>query len=107
MMAWLYLGLAGLFEIGFTTAMRFMGQAWWSWPALLFLISAALSFRFLTLAIQTIPLGTAYAVWTGIGAFGTALLGIVLFKEPVDAVRLFFLVTLVGSIIGLKLASPP
>jgi quaternary ammonium compound-resistance protein SugE len=107
MMAWLYLGLAGLFEIGFTTAMRFIGQTWWSWSALLFLISAALSFHFLTLAIQTIPLGTAYAVWTGIGAFGTALLGIVLFKEPVDALRLFFLITLIGSIIGLKLASPP
>jgi quaternary ammonium compound-resistance protein SugE len=105
-MAWVYLGLAGLFEIGFTTAMRFIGQSWISWASLGFLISAALSFQFLNMAMQTIPLGTAYAVWTGIGAAGTVLIGVVIFKEPAGAVRLFFLATLITSILGLKLSSP-
>jgi quaternary ammonium compound-resistance protein SugE len=71
-----------------------------------FLIAAALSFQFLMMAMQSIPLGTAYAVWTGIGAAGTVLLGIIVFKEPADAVRLFFLATLIASILGLKLSSP-
>jgi quaternary ammonium compound-resistance protein SugE len=104
-MAWFYLGLAGLFEIGFTTAIRYIGQSWISWATLAFLVSAALSLQFLNLAMQTIPLGTAYAVWTGIGAAGTVLVGIMIFKEPADAVRLFFLTTLIGSILGLKLSS--
>jgi quaternary ammonium compound-resistance protein SugE len=105
-MAWIYLGLAGLFEIGFTTAMRYIGSSWISWASLGFLISAALSLQFLNMAMQTIPLGTAYAIWTGIGAAGTVLIGIMIFKEPADAVRLFFLATLIGSILGLKLSSP-
>jgi quaternary ammonium compound-resistance protein SugE len=104
-MAWIYLGLAGVFEIGFTTAMRYIGQSWLSWASVAFLISAALSFQFLNMAMRTIPLGTAYAVWTGIGAAGTVLIGILFYKEPVDALRIFFLVTLVGSILGLKLSS--
>ncbi len=105
-MAWVYLALAGLFEIGFTTAFRYIGSSWISWASLAFLISATLSLQFLNLAMQTIPLGTAYAVWTGIGAAGTVLIGIMMFKEPADALRLFFLATLIGSILGLKLSSP-
>jgi quaternary ammonium compound-resistance protein SugE len=105
-MAWIYLGLAGVFEIGFTTAMRYIGQSWLSWASVAFLIAAALSLQFLNMAMRTIPLGTAYAVWTGIGAAGTVLIGILFYKEPVDALRIFFLVTLVGSILGLKLSSP-
>jgi quaternary ammonium compound-resistance protein SugE len=104
-MAWIYLGLAGLFEIGFTTAMRFIGQSWISWTSLAFLVSAALSLHLLNMAMQTIPVGTAYAVWTGIGAAGTVLIGIFVFQEPANALRLFFLATLIGSILGLKLAS--
>jgi quaternary ammonium compound-resistance protein SugE len=105
-MAWVYLGLAGLFEIGFTTAIRYIGPTWISWASLAFLVSAALSLQFLNMAMQTIPLGTAYAVWTGIGAAGTVLIGIMIFKEPTDALRLFFLATLIVSILGLKLSSP-
>jgi quaternary ammonium compound-resistance protein SugE len=105
-MAWIYLGLAGVFEIGFTTAMRYIGQSWLSWASVAFLIAAALSLQFLNMAMRTIPLGTAYAVWTGIGAAGTVLIGILFYREPVDALRIFFLVTLVGSILGLKLSSP-
>ena len=101
-MAWFYLIVAGLFEIGFTTSLKlsnnFANKAW----ALLFFISISLSFYFLNKAIQYIPIGTAYAVWTGIGAVGTVLVGIVLFKEPSDFWRMFFIILLIGSILGLK-----
>ena len=104
-MPWLYLILAGLFEIGFTTCLKLSEGFSRLWPSLGFLCCATLSFWLLTRAIQTIPLGTAYAVWTGIGAFGTALIGILIFGEPATALRLVFLVLLIGSIIGLKLVS--
>jgi quaternary ammonium compound-resistance protein SugE len=101
-MAWIYLLLAGLFEIGFTSAMRYI-DGWRPWPLLAFLLFATLSFSCLTEAIKTIPLGTAYAVWTGIGAAGTALVGIFIFGEAATALRIFFICTLIGSIIGLKM----
>ncbi|HYG12721.1 MAG TPA: multidrug efflux SMR transporter [Methylophilaceae bacterium] len=104
-MSWLYLLLAGLFEIGFTTCLKLSESFSRLWPSLGFLLCAVASFWLLTRAIQTIPLGTAYAVWTGIGAFGTALIGILVFGEPATALRLVFLTLLIGSIIGLKLVS--
>jgi quaternary ammonium compound-resistance protein SugE len=104
-MAWIYLLLAGAFEVGFTTAIRFI-DGWKPWPFLLFLACAVASAIFLYKALDSIPLGTAYAVWTGIGAAGTVLLGIVFFKEPADTLRLLFLATLIASILGLKLVSP-
>ena len=70
-----------------------------------FLVSSALSFLFLTLAMRTLPLGTAYAVWTGIGAAGTVLVGLIWYNEPAETARLVFLLLLIGSIIGLKLVS--
>jgi quaternary ammonium compound-resistance protein SugE len=104
-MAWFFLALAGLFEVAFTTSLKlsdnFSNKPW----AAAFLISITLSFVFLNKAIQTVPIGTAYAVWTGIGAVGTALVGIVLFKEPSDFWRLFFITLLISSILGLKLVS--
>lgn len=104
--AWLILLAAGLFEVGFTTCMRlsdgFKHPLWTSG----FLVSAVLSFILLERAQRVIPLGTAYAVWVGIGAFGTALVGMLLFREPVETVRLVLLAVLVGAIIGLKLVSP-
>lgn len=103
-MSWLYLLAAGVFEIGFTTALRFSDNFTKLWPTLAFLVCASLSFSALSKATETIPLGTAYAVWTGIGAAGTAVLGIVWFGEPVTTLRIVFLLLLVGSIIGLKLA---
>ncbi|RAW03157.1 DMT family transporter [Pseudochryseolinea flava] len=106
-MAWLYLVLAGLFEVGFTTSLKFSNNFQHKPWAVAFLVSITLSFVFLNKAIQTIPLGTGYAVWTGIGAVGTAVVGIVFFKEPSDFWRLFFLVLLIGSILGLKLVSKP
>jgi quaternary ammonium compound-resistance protein SugE len=101
-MSWLFLLLAGLLEIGFTTAMRYI-DGWKPWPILAFIAAATLSFLCLQLAIRTIPLGTAYAVWTGIGAAGTALIGMAFYNEPTTTLRLVFLAVLIGAIIGLKL----
>ena len=104
-MAWLLLLLAGLFEVGFTTCLKLSDNfrhAGWSAA---FFVSITLSFLLLNRAIQSIPIGTAYAVWTGIGAVGTALVGIVFFREPADLARLFFIALLIGSIIGLKAVS--
>lgn len=105
-MAWLLLVAAGLFEVGFTTCMRLSGgfkNPWWTGG---FFLSAALSFYLLERAQRTIPLGTAYAVWVGIGALGTAVVGMWLFREPVETIRLVLLAVLLGAIIGLKLVSP-
>ena len=101
-MGWTYLLLSGLLEIGFTTCMKF--NTWWG--TVLFLIFAFGSFYMLTLAIKFIPLGTCYAVFTAIGAVGTALIGIVFFGEPASFLRLFLLGLIVLIVIGLKLASP-
>ena len=102
-MGWIYLGFAGLFEIGFTTSMRYLGWPLKGWPFMAFLVSAVLSFWLLNAAIKTIPLGTAYAIWTGIGAAGTVLAGILYYGEPTTGLRLVFLATLIGSIAGLKM----
>ena len=105
MIAWIYLIIAGLFEVGFTTSLKlsenFANKGW----AVMFFISITLSFLFLNKAIQSIPMGTAYAVWTGIGATGTVIIGILFFKEPADLWRVVFIVLLIGSILGLKLVS--
>lgn len=104
-MAWLYLIIAGLFEIGFTSSLKlsenFSHKGW----AAAFFVSISLSFLFLNKAIQSIPIGTAYAVWTGIGAAGTVIVGIILFRESVEFWRMFFIFLLIGSILGLKLVS--
>lgn len=104
-MAWIFLIIAGAFEIGFTTSLKlsdnFSNTKW----SIAFVICIAASFLLLNKAIQTIPIGTAYAVWTGIGAVGTVLMGIVLYKEPADFWRIFFIFLLIGSIIGLKVVA--
>jgi quaternary ammonium compound-resistance protein SugE len=105
-MAWVYLLLAGLFECGFTTCLKLSaGLTKLGWTAA-FLVLSTVSLLLLNLAANKIPLGTAYAVWTGIGAVGTAAIGIVWFQDPATFWRLFFLSTLIGSLIGLKLVSP-
>lgn len=104
-MAWIYLVIAGLFEIGFTTCLKlsdnFNHKGWTTG----FAICIFLSFSLLNKAIQEIPMGTGYAVWTGIGAAGTAIIGILYFQEPLFFWRMFFIVTLIGSIVGLKYVS--
>lgn len=104
-MAWFYLIIAGCFEVGFTTCLKLSENFTHRWWTVMFFVSITLSFHFLNKAIQTIPIGTGYAVWTGIGAIGTVLVGIVFFKEPTNFWRLFFILLLIGSILGLKLVS--
>lgn len=104
-MAWLYLFAAGLFEVAFATALKMSEGFTRLWPTLAFLVFSLLSFLLLARAVLVLPIGTAYAVWTGIGAAGTALIGIAFLGESTNALRLFFIATLVGSIIGLKLSS--
>ncbi len=106
MNSWTFLMLAGIFEICFTTAMKLSnGLTKPSYTALFVLLSIC-SFYCLNRSLATIPIGTAYAVWTGIGAFGTALIGILFFREPATLLRLFFLMNLVVSVIALKFVSP-
>lgn len=107
LMAWFLLVLGGLFEVGFAFC---LGKAKAAEGAALgwyggFVVCLTASFFLLNKTLQHIPLGTAYAVWTGIGAVGTALLGIFIFNDPVTFWRLFFLATLVESVAGLKFAS--
>lgn len=108
-MPWTLLLLAGLFEVGFATclgkAKEASGSQTWWW-FLGFLLCLSISMALLYKAAQHLPIGTAYAVWTGIGAVGTVLVGILLFREPMDAWRLFFLFTLIASIVGLKAVTP-
>ncbi len=107
-MNWLILILAGLFEVGFTTclskAKETSGTTSMYW-LIAFFISLSLSMYLLYKATQTLPMGTAYAVWTGIGAVGTVIIGILFFKEPATFMRLLFICTLIGSIVGLKFVS--
>jgi quaternary ammonium compound-resistance protein SugE len=105
-MAWAFLIFAGLAEIVMTTSMRYIDWSLKPWPIALFLISTNLSFGALIVASWTIPLGTAYAIWVGIGAAGTAIVGIWYYGEPATTLRLLFLTMLIASIAGLKLVSP-
>ena len=107
-MNWLMLILAGLFEVGFTTCLGKAKETTGNYATLWFvgfILCLSISMTLLYKASQTLPLGTAYAVWTGIGAVGTVLIGIFLFNEPTDFWRIFFIVTLILSIIGLKVMS--
>lgn len=105
-MHWFFLILAGLFEVGFTSSLvkadETAGWIAYSWYGA-FLLSLALSMLFLILAAKEIPMGTAYAVFAGVGAVGTVIMGIFVFDEVVSFWRIFFIVTLISSIIGLKL----
>lgn len=107
-MNWIILIIAGLFEVAFAfclgKAKESSGNAATFWY-IGFGIALTVSMVLLVRATQSLPIGTAYAVWTGIGAVGTALIGIVFFKEPAEFWRLFFLFTLIGSIVGLKFVS--
>lgn len=104
-MAWVFLVIAGALEIAFTTAMRFTDGFTRPWPSLLVLALAVTSIYFVTRAAETIPLGTAYAAWGGLGAIGTVAVGILFFGEPVTLWRMAFLSTLILSIAGLKLVT--
>jgi quaternary ammonium compound-resistance protein SugE len=107
-MNWILLVIAGLFEMAFATCLGkakiAAGNAVYYWYAG-FIFALIISMALLTKATQSIPIGTAYAVWTGIGAIGTAVIGILVFKEPASFWRMFFIVSLIASVIGLKAVS--
>jgi quaternary ammonium compound-resistance protein SugE len=104
-MPWLYLIVGGLFEIGFTTSLRFV-EGFRNGPwTLAFLVSVAISMALLELASRSIPMGTAYAVWGGIGALGTVVVGILWFDEPATLVRILLILMIVLAIAGLRLTA--
>jgi quaternary ammonium compound-resistance protein SugE len=104
-MAWFYLFLAGLFEVGWAIGLKYTEGFSRLVPSLLTVAAMAISLALLGLALKSLPVGTAYAVWTGIGAVGTAILGIILFSEPATVSRLACIGLIVCGIAGLKFAS--
>lgn len=106
-MAWIILFVAGLFEVGWAVGLKYTEGFTRLWPTVGTGVSLVMSMAMLGWALKTLPLGTAYAVWTGIGAVGTALFGILVLKEPATAARLVCLCLIVAGILGLKLFSPP
>jgi quaternary ammonium compound-resistance protein SugE len=104
-MAWTYLFVAGLLEIGWAIGLKYTEGFSRLWPSVGTVLAMILSLAFLGLALKTLPVGTAYAVWTGIGAVGTVILGIVLFAEPATALRLGCVGLILSGIIGLKLVT--
>ena len=105
MMAWGILFLAGLFEVAWAIGLKYSEGLTRLWPSVWTALAMALSVWLLGLALKSLPLGTAYSVWVGIGAVGTVVLGIVLFGESANAIRLISVTLIIGGIIGLKLAS--
>ena len=104
-MAWVYLIAAGIFECGWAIGLKYTEGFTRLWPSLATLVAMAISFWLLSVAMKSIPVGTAYAVWTGIGAVGVAILGMILFQEPKDIARIVSLLLIISGIIGLKLSS--
>lgn len=104
-MAWFYLFVAGLFEVGWAIGLKFTEGFSRLVPSLLTVAAMILSLALLGLALKSLPVGTAYAVWTGIGAVGTAALGMYLFDEPATAARLASIGLIVAGIVGLKLVT--
>ena len=104
-MPWLHLIIAGLLEVAWAVGLK--QTAGWTrlWPSLITVALMIASFFFLSLALRTLPIGTAYAIWTGIGAIGTALIGLLIFDEPRTAARLVCILLIVAGVVGLKLAS--
>ncbi len=105
MLSWIYLVIAGLLEIVWAIGLKYTEGFTRLVPSIVTIVAMVASIWFLAIALRTIPVGTGYAVWTGIGAVGTAILGIVLFAEPASAARLLCIGVIVAGILGLKLAS--
>ena len=104
-MAWVYLIIAGTFEVVWAMGLKYSQGFTKLLPSLITIVGMIISFYFLSVATKTLPIGTAYAIWTGIGAFGSVVLGIVLFHEPSGILRIFFLCLILAGIIGLKVTS--
>lgn len=104
--AWFSLLMAGLLEVAWALGLKYSDGFTRLWPSIGTLAAIAASFAFLSLALKAVPFGTAYAIWTGLGAAGTLMAGIVLFNEPADVARLGCVILIVSGIVGLKLATP-
>lgn len=105
-MTWLYLILAGFFEVEWALGLKYSQGFTKLIPSIFTIAGMIASFYFLSLALKNLPLGTAYAIWTGIGTVGTVILGIILFKEPFDVIRLICISLIIVGIVGLKVTSP-
>lgn len=105
-MSWVLLTIAGLFEVGWAIGLKYTEGFSRLWPSVWTLLAMSISFWLLGVAMKTLPVGTAYAVWVGVGAVGTAILGMVLLGESANPARLVSLGLIVAGIIGLKLATP-
>jgi quaternary ammonium compound-resistance protein SugE len=105
-MAWFLLVVAGLFEVGWAIGLKYTDGFTRLWPTVGTVLAMVISLGLLGLAMKSLPVGTSYAVWVGVGAVGTAILGIVLLGEPANAGRLVSLGLIVAGIVGLKLSSP-
>lgn len=106
-MAWFILVVAGIFEIVWALGLKYTDGFTRLWPTIGTAVALIISMALMGVALRTLPLGTAYAVWTGIGAAGTAVLGIILFKEPAGVMRLLCIGLIIAGIVGLKLTSGP
>lgn len=105
-MNWIILILAGLFEIGWAIGLKYTEGFTRLWPTVVTVLAMVISLGLLGIAMKSLPVGTAYAVWVGVGAIGTAILGIVLLGEPANVGRLLSLALILAGIVGLKLAAP-
>ena len=105
-MGWVILTVAGLFEVGWAIGLKYTDGFTRLWPTVGTILSMVISLGLLGIAMKSLPVGTAYAIWVGVGAVGTVLLGIVLFGEPANAARLISVALIVAGIVALKLATP-
>lgn len=106
-MPWIFLLIAGIFEVIWAIGLKYTEGFTRLYPSIVTIAGMIVSFYFLSLATKTLPIGTAYAVWTGIGAIGAVIMGIILFNESRDIIRIFFLLLILAGIIGLKSVSSP
>lgn len=104
-MAWVYLVVAGIFEVVWSTAMKLSAGFSRPLPSIIMVVGMLFSFFLLTIATKTLPLGTAYAIWTGIGALGAVIIGVIAFQEPLTLARCIFLGFILIGILGLKISS--
>lgn len=105
-MAWIVLVIAGLFEVGWAIGLKYTEGFTRLWPTVWTAVAMLISLWLLGIAMKSLPVGTAYSVWVGVGAVGTVILGIVLFGDPANAARLVSVALIIAGIIGLKLATP-
>ncbi len=105
-MAWIYLIIAGFFEIGFALGLKYSEGFSRLWPTVGMAVAGGISFYLLSIAMRSLPVGTAYAVWTGIGAAGTVVLGILFLKESSDLIRLLSITLIIVGVVGLRFSSP-